>query len=80
MVLVPLNANVNVWGDNGSIMVENNSEMNAFVSVYNVAGQPVAVETVGMGSTRINAALNSGLYIVKVVCGSKEMVQRVVVK
>ena len=75
-----LNANVNVWGDNGSIMLENNSEMNAFVSVYNVAGQPVAVETVGMGSTRINAALNSGLYIVKVVCGSKEMVQRVVVK
>ena len=54
--------------------------MNAFISVYNVAGQPVAVETVGMGSTRINAALNSGLYIVKVVCGSKEMVQRVVVK
>ncbi|MGN0032225.1 MAG: T9SS type A sorting domain-containing protein [Candidatus Limimorpha sp.] len=75
-----VNGYVSVWGDNGNIMVENNSEMNAVVSVYNVAGQPVMVESVGMGTNRINSNLNAGLYIVKVVCGNKEMVQRVVVK
>lgn len=72
------NMNVNVYFSNG-IVIENNTENNVNVTVYNIAGQPVYTAVVGQGSQKLEN-IGTGAYIVKMNVNGTESMKKVIVR
>lgn len=72
------NMNVNVYFSNG-IIIENNTESNVNVTIYNIAGQPVYSAVIGQGVQKLEN-LSTGAYIVKMNVNGTETMRKVIVR
>jgi len=72
--------NVYVWASNNNIVIENNTDNDVMVSVYNIAGQNVYNTTAGVGTQKLDRAFTAGAYIVKFIANNSESVSKVIVR
>jgi len=71
--------NVNVYFSNG-IVIENNTDYNVNIMVYNVAGQTVYSSEIGQGSKKLDSDFQAGAYIVKMVANDSESMRKLIVR
>ena len=72
--------NVNIWNYDNEIFVENNTDNNVQLSVFNVLGQQVLAKTVATGSVRFTHNLAKGMYIVTLQCNDERMSGKIIVR
>ena len=72
--------NVNIWNYDNEIFVENNTDNNVQLSVFNVLGQQVLAKTVATGSVRFTHNLAKGMYIVTLQCNDERKSGKIIVK
>ena len=72
--------NVNFWNHNDEIFVENNTNGNLQMVVFNLLGQPVLYQTVGTGSVRFSHDLATGLYVVTLQNNRERMAVKMIVR
>lgn len=72
--------NVNLWNYDNEIFVENNTDNNVQLSVFNVLGQQVLAKTVAAGSVRFTHNLAKGLYIVTLQRNGERMSGKIIVR
>ncbi|MBR6846777.1 MAG: chitobiase/beta-hexosaminidase C-terminal domain-containing protein [Bacteroidales bacterium] len=71
---------VNVWNYDNEIFVENNTDNNVQLSVFNVLGQQVLAKTVATGSVRFTHNLAKGMYIVTLQCNDERKSGKIIVR
>ena len=72
--------NVNFWNHNDEIIVENNTNGNLQMVVFNILGQPVCNQTIGTGSERFSHNLAKGVYVVTLQNSKERMAVKMIVK
>ena len=71
---------VNLWNYGNEIMVENNTNSNLQMVVYNLLGQPVLTKTVATGSVKFSHNLSDGMYIVTLQNNKERMAGKIIVR
>ena len=71
---------VNLWNNGNEITVENNTESNLQMVVFNVLGQQVLSKTITTGSVRFSHNLNQGVYIVTLQNNKERMASKIIVR
>ncbi len=71
---------VGLWNAGDEIFVENNTNGNLQMVVFNLLGQPVYTQTVGAGSVRFSHNLASGLYVVTLMNSKDRMAVKMIVR
>ena len=72
--------NVNLWNHNDEIVVENNTNGNLQMVVFNLLGQPVYTQTIGVGSVRFSHNLAKGVYVVTLQNSNDRMAVKMIVR
>ncbi|MBQ3709113.1 MAG: chitobiase/beta-hexosaminidase C-terminal domain-containing protein [Bacteroidales bacterium] len=71
---------VNFWNYDNEIFVDNQTNGNVQMTVFNLLGQPVYTKTIGAGSTRFSHDLTAGLYVVTLQNSKGRMAVKMIVK
>ena len=73
-------SNVGLWNYNDELYIENNTNGNLQMVVFNLLGQPVYTQTIGAGSVRFSHNLAKGVYVVTLQNGKERMAVKMIVK
>lgn len=71
---------VNLWNHGNEIFVENNTNGNLQMMVFDILGQQVLAKTITEGSVRFSHNLTNGLYIVTLQNGKEQMTGKIIVR
>ena len=71
---------VNFWNHNDEMVVENNTDGNLHMVVFNLLGQPVYNQTIGTGSVRFSHNLAKGVYVVTLQNNKERMAVKMIVR
>ena len=71
---------VNLWNHGNEIFVENNTNGNLQLMVFDLLGQQVLAKTVTAGSVRFTHNLTQGLYIVTLQNSKEQMTGKIIVR
>ncbi len=71
---------VNLWNHDNEIFVENHTNSNVQMRVFDLLGQQVLVKTIGMGELRFSHHLANGMYVVTLQNNEGQMSVKMVVK
>ena len=71
---------VNLWNYGNEITVENNTDSDLQMVVFNVLGQQVLSKTITTGSVRFSHNLNKGVYIVTLQNNKERMASKIIVR
>ncbi len=75
------NMSVNIWNHNNEIIVDNNSDEQFVMTVYNILGQPVMNANINSnGLQTIRHTLTQGLYIINISNRSQSLSSKIVVR
>ena len=72
--------NVNLWNQSNEIVVENNTDSNLQMVVFDLLGQQVLAKAVGTGTVRFSHNLTQGLYIVTLQNSKERMAGKIIVR
>ena len=73
-------SNVGLWNYNDELYIENNTNGNLQMVVFNLLGQPVYTQTIGAGSVRFSHNLAKGVYVVTLQNGKERMAVKMIVR
>ena len=71
---------VNLWNHDNQIVVENHTDSNLQMVVFDLLGQQVLAKAVGTGTVRFSHNLTQGLYIVILQNSKERMAGKIIVK
>ena len=71
---------VNLWNYDDEIFVENNTNSNVQLMVFNLLGQPVLTQTICSGSSRFSHNLAQGMYVVTLQNNKGRMAVKMIVR
>ena len=73
-------SNVGIWNHNDELYIENNTNGNLQMVVFNLLGQPVYTQTIGAGSVRFSHNLAKGVYVVTLQNSKERMAVKMIVR
>ena len=73
-------SNVGLWNHNDEIVIENNTNGNLQMVVFNLLGQPVYNQTIGTGSVRFSHDLAKGVYVIALQNNKERMAVKMIVR
>ena len=71
---------VNLWNANNEIFVDNQTNGNVEMTVFNLLGQPVMAKTLSAGSVRFSHNLATGVYVVTLQNSKGRMAVKMIVR